>query len=154
MTSIDRKLESLGITLPAPPPAVANYVPYIISGNMVIISGQLPLKDGQVAFKGKVGQDISLEKGQTAAYQCAINALAHLKSACGGNLDSVRQCLRLGGFINCFPDFTDHSSVMNGASDLMVKIFGETGRHARAAVGVNSLPLGAAVEIEAMFIIS
>jgi enamine deaminase RidA (YjgF/YER057c/UK114 family) len=154
MTSIDQKLESLGITLPSPTPAIANYVPYIISGNMVIISGQLPFKDGQVAFKGKVGQDMSLEEGQAAAYQCAINILTHLKSACGGNLGSVKQCLRLGGFVNCSSDFTDHPSVINGASDLMVAVFGEAGRHARAAVGVYSLPLGAAVEVEAMFLIS
>lgn len=154
MTSIDQKLESLGIILTTPPPAIASYVPYVISENMIIISGQLPLKDGQVAFKGKVGQDLSLEEGQAAAHQCALNILLHLKGACGGDLSQIRQCLRLGGFVNCAPDFTDHPKVINGASDLMIAVFGEAGRHARAAIGVTSLPLGAAVEVEAMFLMS
>ena len=154
MSAIDQKLASLGISLVTPPQAIANYIPYVISGNMVIISGQLPFKDGQVVFKGKVGQDLSLEDAQTAAYQCGINILMHLKSACGGDLTRIKQCLRLGGFVNSIPDFTDHSKVINGASDLMVSVFGDAGRHVRAAVGVSSLPLGAAVEVEAMFLMS
>jgi enamine deaminase RidA (YjgF/YER057c/UK114 family) len=154
MISIDQKLESLGIILVTPSSAIANYAPYVIAENIVIISGQLPFKDGQILFKGKVGQDLSLEDGQAAAYQCAINILTHLKSACSGDFSRVKQCLRLGGFVNCATDFTDHPKVINGASDLMVTVFGEEGRHARAAVGVSSLPLGAAVEVEAMFLIS
>jgi len=154
MTSIDQKLASLDITLSAPPQAVANYVPFAMAGSMVIISGQLPMKEGLVIFKGKVGQDLSLEDGQAAARQCAINILTVLKAACGGNLGRVKQCVRLGGFVTCGPDFTDQPKVINGASDLMVEVFGEAGRHARAAVGVNALPLGAAVEIEATFLIS
>lgn len=153
MESIDQKLAALGISLPTPSQAVANYVPYVVVGNMVIISGQLPLKNGQVAFKGKVGWDLTLEEGQAAARQCALNILTQLKSACEGDLGRVRQCVRLGGFVNCNPDFTDQPKVINGASDLMVEVFGEPGRHARAAVGVNALPLGAAVEIEATFLI-
>jgi enamine deaminase RidA (YjgF/YER057c/UK114 family) len=151
MTSIDQKLAFLGITLSTPPKAVANYVPYAITGNLVIISGQLPINEGQVAFKGKVGQDLSLEDGQQAARQCALNILTQLKAACDGDLDRVKRCVRVGGFVNCGPDFADQPKVINGASDLMVEIFGESGRHARAAVGVNALPLGAAVEVEAMF---
>jgi enamine deaminase RidA (YjgF/YER057c/UK114 family) len=154
VTSIDQKLESLQIVLPTPSSAIANYVPYTIVGNMVIISGQLPLKEGQLAFKGKIGHDLSLEEGQAAARQCGINILTQLKAACGGDLNRVKQCLRLGGFVNCTPDYTDQPKVINGASDLMVDVFGDTGRHARAAVGVTALPLGAAVEVEALFLIS
>jgi enamine deaminase RidA (YjgF/YER057c/UK114 family) len=154
MTSVDQKLVSLGITLLSPPQSVANYVPFVVVGNMVIISGQLPMQDGHVAFKGKVGQDLSLEDGEAAARQCAINILTVLKAACGGDLDRVKQCVRLGGFVACGPDFTDQPKVINGASDLMVDVFGDIGCHARAAVGVNALPLGAAVEVEATFLIS
>lgn len=153
MTSFDQKLASLQIILPVPPQAVANYVPYAIAGNLVIISGQLPLKEGAVAFKGKVGQDLSLEEGQAAARLCAINILTQLKEACGGDLARVKRCVRLGGFVNCGTDFTDHPKVINGASDLMADVFGDIGRHARAAVGVNALPLGSAVEVEATFLI-
>lgn len=154
MTSIDQKLASFNIILSTPPQAVANYIPYTIAENIVVISGQLPMKDGNVAFKGKVGQDLSLEEGQAAARQCAINILTQLKAACEGDLSRVKQCVRLGGFVNCNADFTDQPKIINGASDLMVDIFGDAGRHARAAVGVNALPLNAAVEIEAIFLIS
>ncbi len=151
---IDEKLAALGIHLPTPPQVVAHYVPYVIADNVVIISGQLPMKEGQVAFKGKVGQDLSLEEGQAAARQCAINILTHLKAACGGNLSRVKRCVRLGGFVNCLPDYIDQPKVINGASDLMVDIFGEAGRHARTAIGVNALPLGACVEVEAAFLLT
>jgi enamine deaminase RidA (YjgF/YER057c/UK114 family) len=153
MTSFDQRLASLQITLSTPPQALANYVPYVIAENLVIISGQLPLKEGVLAFKGKVGQDLSLEEGQAAARLCAINILTQLKDACGGDLARVRRCVRLGGFVNCGTDFTDHPQVINGASDLMADVFGDSGRHARAAVGVNALPLGSAVEVEATFLI-
>ena len=116
MTSFDQKLASLQIILPVPPQAVANYVPYVIAENLVIISGQLPLKEGAVAFKGKVGQDLSLEEGQAAARLCAINILTQLKEACGGDLARVKRCVRLGGFVNCGTDFIDHPKVINGAS--------------------------------------
>jgi enamine deaminase RidA (YjgF/YER057c/UK114 family) len=152
MASIDQNLQSLGIILPTPPQAVANYMPYAIAGNLVIISGQLPMKDGAVAYKGKVGADLSVEEGQAAARQCAINILTQLKVACAGDLSRVERCVRLGGFVTCDPDFTDQPKVINGASDLMVAVFGEAGRHARAAVGVTALPLGAAVEVEATFL--
>jgi enamine deaminase RidA (YjgF/YER057c/UK114 family) len=154
MASIDQLLASLNIILPTPPLAVANYVPYVIEGNRVIISGQLPVNDGQVTFKGKIGHEVSLEEGQMAARLCAINILTQLKVACEGDLGRVQRCLRLGGFVNCNPDFVDHAKVINGASDLMVEVFGENGRHARAAIGVSSLPLGAAVEVEATFLIN
>jgi len=147
MVSIDQLLASLNIFLPTPPP-------YVIEGNRVIISGQLPVNDGQVTFKGKIGHEVSLEEGQMAARLCAINILTQLKVACEGDLGRVQRCLRLGGFVNCIPDFADHAKVINGASDLMVEVFGENGRHARAAIGVSSLPLGAAVEVEATFLIS
>ena len=153
MHPFDQRLTDMGVSLPNAPTPVANYVPYVIAGDMVIISGQLPLKEGAVAFKGKVGQDLSLEEGQAAARLCAIIILTQLKDACEGDLARVKRCVRLGGFVNCGTDFTDHPKVINGASDLMVDIFGDIGRHARAAVGVNALPLGAAVEVEATFLI-
>ena len=154
VTSINEKLASLNISLDAPSQSLANYAGYTVMGNIVVISGQLPLKEGKLLFKGKVGQDLSLEMGKAAAYQCAINILSQLENACEGDLNRVQQCVRLGGFVNCMPDYEDQPKVINGASDLMVDVFGSKGRHARAAVGVNALPLGAAVEIEALFLIS
>ena len=150
MGQIDAKLRELDITLPEPPAAVASYVPYVVSGNLVIISGQISLgPDGPVT--GKVGGDLSLEDGVAAARICALNIIAQLKAACAGDLDKVKRCVRLGGFVNCGPDFTDHPKVINGASDMMLDVFGDAGRHARAAVGAPSLPLGVAVEIDAIF---
>ena len=105
MTSIDQRLEALGIVLPTPPQAAANYLPYAIGGNMIIISGQLPMKDGEAVFKGKVGQDLTLEEGQAAARQCALNILSQLKAACDGDWSRIKRCLRLGGFVNCGPDY-------------------------------------------------
>ncbi|WP_032113407.1 RidA family protein [Candidatus Paracaedibacter symbiosus] len=146
-----QKLKELGLNLTIVPPAVANYVGFQVVGNLVIISGQLPIKDGQVAIKGKVGAEINLEQAIEAARLCAINILTQLNTACGGDLSKVERCVRLGGFVNCTADYTDQPKVINGASDLMVAVFGDAGRHARAAVGVNALPLGAAVEVEAIF---
>lgn len=149
---VEQRLAELGLVLPTATAAVANYIPFASHGNVIIISGQLPMRDGQVHYKGKVGIDLSLAEGQDAARLCGLNILTQLKAACNGDLDRVEKCLRLGGFVNCGPDFTDQPKVINGASDLMVEVFGpEIGRHARAAVGTNSLPLGAAVEVEAMF---
>lgn len=147
----NERLTELGIQLSAPNKAVANYVGYKIVGNWVIISGQLPLKDGKVIYQGKLGNDVSLKDGIAAARLCAVNILSQLRAACEGDLSKVVECIRLGGFVNCTSDFTDHPKVINGASDLMVEVFGDQGKHARAAVGNASLPLGAAVEVEALF---
>jgi enamine deaminase RidA (YjgF/YER057c/UK114 family) len=149
--TIDARLRELGIELPSAMPPVANYVPYTVTGNLVIVSGQVPAVDGKVAVTGKVGESVSLEQGQRAARLCLLNVLTHLRTACGGDLDRVRRVLRLGGFIASPPAFTDHAKVMNGASDLAVEIFGESGRHARSTIGVPALPLDAAVEVEGLF---
>ncbi len=151
MSPIDEKLSELGIALPTPMAPVANYVPYVITGSLVIISGQLPAEGGAVAIIGKVGEGVSVEQGQHAARLCFVNLLAHLRSACGGDLGRVRRVIRLGGFIASPPGFTQHAAVMNGASDLAVAVFGEAGRHARSTIGVPALPLDAAVEVEGMF---
>lgn len=148
---IEARLLELGITLPAAQPPVATYVPYVITGNLVVVSGQLPMKDGKLGWSGKLGGTVSPDEGRAAARQCLLNVLAHLSTACEGDLDRVSRVIRLGGFIACTPDFVQHPAIMNGASDLAVEIFGEAGRHARATVGVPSLPLDAAVEIEGMF---
>jgi enamine deaminase RidA (YjgF/YER057c/UK114 family) len=148
---IDTKLAELGITLPTPTTPIANYVPYVVAGDLVVISGQIPMLDGKLACAGKVGAGVSVEQGQAAARQCFINVLVHLKAACSGDLDRVRQVVRLGGFIACPPEFTQHAAVMNGASDLAVAVFGDAGRHARSTIGVPSLPVDAAVEVEGMF---
>jgi enamine deaminase RidA (YjgF/YER057c/UK114 family) len=149
--TIETRLKELGITLPQASAPVANYVPFTLSGKLVVVSGQVSVKDGKPEFVGKLGREISISDGQQAARLCALNILAHLQIACGGDLDRVTRVLRLGGFVNCTADFTNMPQVVNGASDLMVEVFGDAGRHARAAVGVNSLPLGVAVEVEAMF---
>ena len=148
---IDARLKELGITLPTPMPPIANYVPYVIFGDMVVISGQVPAVDGKIAITGKLGYGVSAERGKEAARLCFINVLVHLKAACNGDLDRVRRVVRLGGFIACAPEFTDQAQVMNGASDLAVAVFGDNGRHARTTIGVPSLPVDAAVEVEGMF---
>lgn len=148
-----RRLRDLGITLTEPVKSLANYAPYQIVDRMIYVSGQLPLENGILTHTGKLGDTVSLEEGQAAARRCAVNILAHLKSACEGDLDKVERCIRLGGFVNCTPDFTDHSKVINGASDLIVAVLANPGRHARAAIGTNSLPLGASVEIEGLFLL-
>ncbi len=151
MSAIEQKLAELGIALPTPMTPLANYVPYVVSGKLVVISGQLPAVGGVVAITGKVGEGVSVEQGQRAARLCFVNLLAHLRDACGGDLDRVRQVVRLGGFIASPPGFSQHAAVMNGASDLAVAVFGEAGRHARSTIGVPALPLDAAVEVEGMF---
>jgi enamine deaminase RidA (YjgF/YER057c/UK114 family) len=148
---IDARLRELGLELPRATPPIANYVPYTISGKQVIVSGQVSVRNGKPEYVGKLGAGLSIAEGQEAAKLCALNILGHLKTACGGDLDKVKRALRLGGFVNCTPEFTDMPQVVNGASDLMVAVFGEAGKHARAAVGVSSLPLGVAVEVEALF---
>lgn len=148
MSVIAARLAELGIILPNPVAPVANYVPFVRMGSLLVISGQISLgPDGLVA--GKLGGGISIEDGQKAARLCGLNVLAHIQSAVG-NLDNVIRIVRLGGFINCTPDFVDGPKVMNGASDLMVEVFGEKGRHSRSTIGVAALPANAAVEVEAM----
>jgi enamine deaminase RidA (YjgF/YER057c/UK114 family) len=148
---IEARLQALGIMLPMPAAPIANYVPFTVSGKLVVISGQIPLRDGVVAFTGKVGADVTPEQGKDAARLCFINLLAQLKAAAGGELDRVARVLRLGGFIAAPATFTQHAAVMNGASDLAVEVFGDAGRHARSTIGVPSLPADAAVEVEGMF---
>lgn len=150
MSRIDETLAELGIVLPTPTAPVANYVPYVIAGNLVFISGQVSISAGGL-IKGRLGADLSLDRGALAARACGVNLLAQLKSACGGDLDRVKRVVKLTGFVNSAPDFTDQPKVVNGASDLMVAAFGERGRHARAAVGAPSLPMGAAVEVDGVF---
>ncbi len=150
MSQAEQKLAALGLELPIAAAPVANYVGYTVSGKTVYISGQLPFRDGKVAYAGRLGAGVSVDDGYAAGRQCGLNILAQLKAACGGDLDRVARVLRLGGFVNSSPDFTDAPKCVNGASDLMVAVFGDAGRHARAAVGVASLPAGAAVEVDAI----
>ena len=147
---VDARLAELGIEVPEAAAPVANYVGYVRSGNLVFVSGQVPLVDGAFKFQGKVGAEFSVEEGQEAARICAINIIAQLKAACGGDLDRVRRIVKLGGFVNSTPEFTDQPKVINGASDLMVAVFGDAGRHSRAAVSAGALPLGVAVEVDAV----
>ena len=148
---IEARLAELGITLPRPMAPIANYVPYVVTGDLVVVSGQVPAIDGKIAITGKVGWGVSVEQGKEAARLCFINVLVHLKAACGGDLDRVRRVVRLGGFVACPPGFTQHAVAMNGASDLAVAVFGDAGRHARTTIGVPCLPLDAAMEVEGMF---
>jgi enamine deaminase RidA (YjgF/YER057c/UK114 family) len=147
----EARLKALGIELPQASAPVANYVPFTEVDGLVVVSGQISIWNGEPRFVGKVGREFGVGEGREAARLCALNILAHLRVAAGGDLDRVRRCVRLGGFVNCTPDFTEMPQVVNGASDLMVQVFGDAGKHARAAVGVASLPLGVAVEVEAMF---
>jgi enamine deaminase RidA (YjgF/YER057c/UK114 family) len=147
---IETRLAELGITLPSPTVPIANYVPYVVAGNLVVISGQIPMRDGRVIYTGKISQGNSINDGQDAAQLCFINLLVHLKAALG-TLDRVKRVVRLGGFIAAPPEFTAHAQVMNGASDLAVAVFGDAGRHARSTIGVPSLPANALVEVEGMF---
>ncbi len=148
---IDGRLRALGIDLPTPPAPVASYVPFVAAGNLVFISGQVTSAPEGLKYVGAVGKDLSLEDGRAAARLCAINVLAQLKTALDGDLDRVKRCVKLGVFVNAVPGFTQHPEVANGASDLIVEIFGEPGRHARAAVGAGSLPRNVAAEVEAIF---
>ena len=142
MSSTEARLKELGITLPSPAAPIANYVPFVTTGNILVISGQISL--------GKLGGTVSAEDGRAAARLCAINVLAQAKAALG-DLDRITRCVRLGGFINAMPDYAALPAIMNGASDLMVEVLGDKGRHARSTIGVAELPADAAVEVEAMF---
>lgn len=149
--NVERRLAELNIKLPEPPSPVASYVPYVVSGNLVFISGQITMAADGLQYIGTVGKELSLEDGTAAARLCAINALAQLRAATGGDLDRVKRCVRLGVFVNAVPGFAQHPEVANGASDLIVEVFGELGRHSRAAVGSGSLPRNVATEVEAVF---
>jgi enamine deaminase RidA (YjgF/YER057c/UK114 family) len=150
---VDKKLEELGIALPTPAAPIANYVGFVRTGRLLFVSGQLCLADGVLVAKGKLGPQVTVEEGQVAARACAVNLLAQVNAALG-DLDKVVRVVRLGGFINSAPDFLDGPKVMNGASDLMVAVFGDKGRHARTTVGVAVLPADAAVEVEGTFEVS
>ncbi len=151
--SAEAQLQRLGIDLPKPPAPLASYVPAVIAGNMLYISGQLPMTDNGLLHSGVVGHDVTPEDAKLAARQCGLNLLAQVKAKLG-SLDKIIQVVRLGAFVASADSFTDQPIVANGASDLMVEIFGDSGRHVRAAVGVNSLPRGASVEVEASFVIA
>jgi enamine deaminase RidA (YjgF/YER057c/UK114 family) len=148
---IDARLAELGIELPEAPAAAANYVPWVVTGDLVFIAGQVPFVGGELKYVGRVGADMSEEEAIEAARVCALNIIAQVKAACGGDLDRVVRCVKLGGFVNSADDFTRQPWVINGASDLIAEIFGDKGKHARFAVGSNALPLGVSVEIDAVF---
>ena len=148
MGKIAQRLAELGVVLPPAAAPAANYSPFAVAGSLLFISGQLPLRDGQLTCSGRLGDAVTVDEGYQAARLCAINIIAQIHAA--GALERVRRIVRLGGFVACTADFTGHPKVVNGASDLLVEVFGDAGRHARAAVGCPSLPLGAAVEVEAV----
>ncbi len=150
MGLIDKRLAELGIVLPTPAQPVATYVPWVKTGNLVYISGQGAMKDGKLQYTGRVGDTLSIEDAIASARLTGINIISHLRDACGGDLDRVKRIVKLLGLVNCTPAFGEHPKVINGASDLMVEVFGDKGRHARSAVGAPSLPFGLSVEVEAI----
>ncbi|PCI55329.1 MAG: hypothetical protein COB36_06805 [Alphaproteobacteria bacterium] len=149
--NIQTKLQDLGLALPSVAAPAANYVPYVISGKTIFVSGQIPFLNGEKMHLGRVGDTVSVEEGAKAAQACALNILAQVNDAVGGDWSKVARCVKLGGFVNCTPDFTDQPVVINGASNLIADVMGDAGKHARFAVGAPSLPLGVAVEIDAVF---
>ncbi len=148
--TVEARLAEIGVTLPEVAAPAANYVPWVFAGGLLWISGQIPLVGGKPSHVGKLGRDYSIEEGYACARICAVNILAAAKAALGGDLERVERVVKLVGFVNCTPEFTDQPKVINGASDLMATVFGDAGRHARSAVGAASLPLGVAVEVEAV----
>ena len=148
---INQRLKELKIDLPETPNPVANYLPYTITGNLVFISGQIPFVEGQLLYSGKIGEDISIEDGQKAARICGLNLLSQLNQACDQSLNRVSRVIKIGGFVNSTSIFKEHALVINGVSNLMVEVFQDRGKHARAAIGCSSLPLGSSVEVEAIF---
>jgi enamine deaminase RidA (YjgF/YER057c/UK114 family) len=148
---IRKALKTLTLDLPTVAAPAANYVPYIISGKQLFISGQIPFLNGQKMHQGKVGDSFTTEQGIEAAKACALNILAQADAAVGGDWSKIKRLIKLGGFVNCTPGFVDHPKVINGASDLIVGVLGDSGKHTRFAVGANALPLGVAVEIDALF---
>ena len=148
---IDARLAELGIALPEPAAPAGAYVPYVVTGSLVFVAGQITLENGEIKYKGRLGESMNVDDGYAAARLCGLNLLAQVRGACAGDLDRVKRVVRLGGFVNSAADFTDQAKVINGASDLMVEVFGDAGRHARAAVGSPSLPLGVSVEVDGIF---
>lgn len=151
---LEEKLKELGEELPEVAAPAANYVPYIIEGSLLSISGQLPFLNGERNFIGRLGESMDVDEGARAARACALNILAQLNAALDGNMTRLKRCLKLGGFVNATPDFTDHPAVINGASNLIGDVLGEKGKHSRFAVGAVSLPFGVAVEIDALFVVA
>ena len=149
--NIEARIAELGIELPNAAAPAGAYVPFVISGGLVFVAGQVTLWNGELKYRGRLGDDLGVDDGYAAARLCGLNLIAQAREACGGDLDRVERVVRLGGFVNCTADFGDHPKVINGASDLMVEVFGDAGRHARAAVGAPSLPLGVSVEVEGIF---
>ncbi len=149
--NVTEKLKELGYELPQAAAPAANYVPYVISGSQLFIAGQIPFLNGQPMHQGRLGDTMTVEQGVEAAKACALNILGQVNAAVNGDWSRVKRCVKLGGFVNCTPDFTDHPEVINGASDLIVTAMGDAGRHARFAVGAPVLPRGVAVEIDAIF---
>lgn len=149
--NLDQKLKSLGYELPKAAPPAASYIPYVVSCNLVFVAGQIPFLNGQTMHQGKLGETMNIEQGVEAAKACALNILAQVNAAVGGDWSKVKRCVKLGGFVSCVPEFTDHPKVINGASELIVAVMGDAGKHARFAVGAPNLPLGCAVEIDAVF---
>ena len=149
--SIEGKLKELGITLPDAPAPAANYVPYVLVGDTLYVSGQVSMDEAGQFITGKVGADLDVETGAAAARRCAMSLLAQVRAACGGDFSRLARVVKLTGFVNSTPDFTDQPKVVNGASDFLVEVLGEAGRHARSAVSAGALPLGVAVEIEGIF---
>lgn len=149
--TVAERLRDLNIELPKAAAPAANYVPFVVSGNLVHVSGQIPVENGDLKFIGRVGENMTLEDGAQAARLCGLNLIAQAAAAADGDLERITRVVKLGGFVNCTTDFTDHPKVINGASDLMVDVFGDKGRHARFAVGVPVLPLGVAVEVDGLF---
>ncbi len=148
---IEARLAELGLSVPIAPTPAANYIPWVRTGDLVFIAGQVPMRDGEFRWVGKLGQTWTVEQGQEAAREVALNVLSQLKTALDGDLDRVVRAVKLNGFVNCTPDFVQQPHVINGASALMIDVFGEAGRHARSAVGVAQLPFGVAVEIDGVF---
>ena len=149
---VENRLTKQGIKLPTAAMPAANYIPYTVAGNIVFVSGQITTRNGKLQFMGRLGDNMDVDTGYEAARLCGLNLIAQLRAACDGDLDRVKQVVKLGGFVNSTPEFTDQPKVINGASDLMVTVFGEPiGQHARFAVGATSLPLGVAVEVDGIF---
>lgn len=149
--TIHDKLAALGLSLPKAAAPAANYVPYVVSGSHIFIAGQIPFLNGEKMHMGRLGENLDIDQGKAAAQACALNILGQLDAALGGDWGKLVRCVKLGAFVNCTPEFYDHPAVVNGASDLMVAVLGDAGKHARFAVGAPSLPLGVAVEIDAIF---
>lgn len=154
MSEIETRLQQWDLTLPEPATYVANYVPYVVSGPLVFVSGQIPFLNGVKGHFGRLGENMTIEQGQKAAQACGLNLLAQVLAAVGGDEKKIVRCVKVGGFVNCTADFGDQPSVVNGASDVIVQALGDRGKHARFAVGAPSLPFGVAVEVDAIFEIS